>query len=145
MLWIEHGQKPVEFFILLLFLIILTAAWVDERDQEITPNPAQQLLGEPVRDVTWPEPSHLKEGAPEPKPVGMTRASGRPWQALSCQSLRASWEIIQFSNSTVFHSALLCQGNPERHFIVSSCLQLLPPTTFSTGGVVWALAITQWS
>lgn len=57
---------------LLLFLIILTAAWVDECDQEITPNPVQQLLGEPVRDVTQTQPSHLKEGAPEPKPVGMT-------------------------------------------------------------------------
>lgn len=128
---------------LLLFLIILTAAWVDECDQEITPNPVQQLLGEPVRDVTQTQPSHLKEGAPEPKPVGMTRASGRSWKALSCQSLRVSWEIIQFSNSPVFHSALLCQGNPERHFTVSSCLQLLPLTTFSTGGVAWALAISE--
>lgn len=71
------------------------------------------------------------------------RDDSNSWQALSCQSLRASWEIIQFSNSTVFHSALLCQGNPERHFTASSCLQLLPLTTFSTGGVVWALAISE--
>lgn len=118
----------------------LNCVLVDEHDQEITLNPIKQLLGEPVSNETWAEPSHLNKGAPNPKLQGWLNLLADTGGILS---ILGYWEIMEFSNSSVFYSALLCQGNPERHFSLSSCLWLLPPTTFSTEGVVWPLALSR--